>query len=71
MNSNEDLIQTFYAAFAKLEYKTMQNSYADEAIFNDPVFGILQGQQIRTMWKMLCTNATKFLLQFDKIKADD
>jgi ketosteroid isomerase-like protein len=71
MNANENVIQTFYTAFAKRDYETMQDSYADEAIFNDPVFGILHGEQIRSMWQMLCTNATKFSLQFDKIQADD
>lgn len=71
MNINKEVIKTFYTAFAKLDYKTMQACYDDNAIFNDPVFGILHGEQIRTMWKMLCTNAKNFSLQFDDINADD
>jgi ketosteroid isomerase-like protein len=71
MNTNEEVMQTFYTAFAKLDYTTMQTSYADDAVFNDPVFGILHGEQIRTMWKMLCTNAKDFSLHFDKVQADE
>ena len=58
MNINEELIQKFYASFARLDYKTMQNSYADNAIFNDPVFGLLQGNEVKAMWQMLCMNAS-------------
>ncbi len=71
MNINEEVIQTFYSAFAKRDYITMQSSYADEAVFNDPVFGILHDDQVRTMWQMLCTNAKNFSLQFDSVLADD
>ena len=69
MNINEQLIHTFYTAFSKLDYKTMQDCYKDEAIFNDPVFGILHGEQIKKMWKMLCTNARDFSLQYSNAEA--
>ena len=71
MNINEELIQKFYTSFAKLDYKTMQNSYADNAIFNDPVFGILQGDEVKAMWQMLCMNAKDFSLTFDSVNSDE
>ncbi len=71
MNSNEELIQKFYTAFAELDYKAMQNCYADNAIFNDPVFGILQGNEVRAMWQMLCLNAKDFSLTFNTVKSDE
>ena len=71
MNINEEVIKTFYTAFAKLDYTTMQNCYDDEAVFNDPVFGILHGKQIGSMWKMLCTGARDFSLEFDKPEAGE
>lgn len=70
MNNNEELIQTFYDAFARLDYSTMQNSYAADPIFNDPVFGILQGHEPAAMWEMLCKNAKDFSLHADKIEVD-
>ena len=71
MNINEGVIQSFYTAFARLDYATMQRSYDDDAIFNDPVFGILQGEQVRSMWKMLCTNAKNFSLEFKQVEAGE
>lgn len=71
MNNNEVVIQKFYNAFAELDYKTMQNSYADNAIFNDPVFGILQGNEIKAMWQMLCMNAKDFSLTFNSVNSDE
>ena len=70
MNNNEELIQTFYDAFTRLDYTTMQNCYAADPIFNDPVFGILQRDEVRAMWEMLCKNAKDFTLQADKIEVD-
>ena len=71
MNENEELIQTFYDAFARLDYKTMQSCYSDDPVFNDPVFGILQGDEVRAMWEMLCKNAKDFSLTFSDIELLD
>ncbi len=71
MNLNEELIQKFYSAFATLDYNTMQNCYADNAIFNDPVFGILEGNEVKAMWRMLCINAKDFSLIFNSVNSDE
>jgi ketosteroid isomerase-like protein len=68
---NEAIIQRFYTAFQKLDYATMQDCYSQDAIFNDPVFGILQGDELRAMWEMLCKNAKDFSLQFSNIQLLD
>ncbi len=70
MNNNEELIQTFYNAFSRLDYTTMQNCYLANPVFNDPVFGILQGDEVKAMWEMLCKNAKDFSLHTDKIIVD-
>ena len=67
---NKELIQTFYDAFARLDYKTMQSCYNNDPVFNDPVFGILQGNEVRAMWEMLCKNAKDFSLQYSSIEMD-
>ena len=68
---NEEIIQRFYTAFQKLDYKTMQDCYSQDIIFNDPVFGVLQGDEARAMWEMLCKQATKFSLIFSDIRLLD
>jgi ketosteroid isomerase-like protein len=70
MNDNKDLIKTFYDAFSKLDFRTMQSCYNDNPIFNDPVFGILQGDEVKAMWEMLCKNARDFSLQYSSIEVD-
>lgn len=70
MNNIEELIQKFYDAFARLDYETMQDCYSANPIFNDPVFGVIQGNEVKAMWEMLCKNAKDFNLQVDKIEVD-
>lgn len=71
MNGNEQLIQRFYTAFQQLDYTTMQQCYSKDAIFNDAVFGILQGPEVGAMWEMLCRNAKDFSLTFSDIQLLD
>lgn len=71
MNTNEQLITRFYTAFQQLDYITMQDCYSDDAVFSDPVFGLLQGEEVKAMWEMLCKNAKNFSLQFSNIQLLD
>lgn len=71
MTTNEKTIHTFYTAFQQLDYATMQSCYSDEAVFSDPVFGLLDIQETRAMWEMLCKNATGFSLVFGNIQELD
>src|SRR5688572_29417437 len=71
MNRNEELIRRFYTAFQKLDYKTMQDCYSEDPVFNDAVFGLLEGEAVGAMWEMLCRNARDFSLDFSNIKLLD
>ncbi len=71
MHPNEALIVKFYTAFQQLDYTTMQQCYSDDAIFNDPAFGLMDADHTRAMWKMLCTRAKDFSLRFGDIKILD
>jgi ketosteroid isomerase-like protein len=71
MHPNEQLIHRFYTAFQQLNYQTMQDCYSDDPVFNDNVFGLLEGDQVFAMWEMLCKNARDFSLQFSNIKMLD
>ena len=65
------LLNRFYSAFQQLDYKTMQDCYSDEVIFNDPVFGLLEGNEAKAMWEMLCRNAKDFSLIYSDIEVLD
>ena len=71
MHKNEKLIHEFYKAFQKLDWQSMQNCYADDVHFSDPVFTDLKGNEAMAMWHMLCAKAKDFELSFHNIKADD
>jgi len=69
--SNSELVNRFYSAFQKLDYVTMQDCYDDEVIFLDPAFGVLNGEEVKSMWEMLAKNAKDFSLVFSDIKVED
>jgi ketosteroid isomerase-like protein len=71
MQSNTETITRFYTAFQKLDYQTMNSCYSDDIVFNDPAFGILRGDEARSMWEMLCKNAKEFSLTFSNIQLLD
>jgi ketosteroid isomerase-like protein len=71
MSDNKQVIERFYSAFQKLDYKTMQDCYSDDIIFSDPVFLVLKGDEAKSMWEMLCKNAKEFSLTFSDIELLD
>ncbi|HMD01314.1 MAG TPA: nuclear transport factor 2 family protein [Ferruginibacter sp.] len=69
MESNRDeIINKFYSAFNKLDHATMNSCYSEDIAFHDPVFGLLQGFQVRAMWEMLCKNATDLSITWMNIQ---
>lgn len=71
MSDNKQVIERFYSAFQKLDYKTMQDCYSEDIIFSDPVFLVLRGSEVKAMWEMLCKNAKDFSLGFSDIELLD
>ena len=51
---NQDTIQRFYDAFARLDADTMAACYADDAQFEDEVFTLNGKREVMGMWRMLC-----------------
>lgn len=48
------LIEKFYRAFDKLDAETMIDCYHEQIVFEDPAFGVLEGNRAKNMWRMLC-----------------
>jgi ketosteroid isomerase-like protein len=71
MSNDQQVIERFYSAFQKLDYRTMNDCYSDDIVFNDPVFGLLMGNEAKVMWEMLCKNARDFSLTFSNIQLLD
>ena len=71
MTNHRELIVTFYTAFQQLDHAAMNRCYSEDAVFFDPVFGLLQGDAVKAMWEMLCVNARDFSLVFSNINELD
>jgi len=71
MDTNKQVIEKFYTAFQKLDYQTMNSWYSDDIVFSDPAFGLLRGEEAKSMWEMLCKNAKDFSLTFSNIQLLD
>jgi ketosteroid isomerase-like protein len=66
---NAALIQQFYSAFKKRDYKTMQACYHKDAVFSDPVFRNLNSKEVKAMWQMLLTSAKDLEVEFKDVNA--
>ena len=69
--TNKELVETFYRAFSNRDAEAMNACYADDIVFSDPVFGLIQGAEVRAMWQMLCGNAQDFELSYGPIEEVD
>jgi ketosteroid isomerase-like protein len=67
---NKQLIETFYRSFAAGDAGGMVNCYADDIQFEDPAFGPLKGNDVKSMWRMLLKNKG-VKITASNIKADD
>lgn len=68
-----DVISKFYEAFNRLDADTMASCYHDEVVFEDPAFGILEGDRAKAMWQMLCNSqkGKDFKIEVSKIRETD
>lgn len=68
---NADLIEHFYAAFARMDGATMAACYAPGAHFSDPVFTDLRGEEPGAMWRMLTGRAKDLEVRLVEHQASD
>src|SRR5215813_12771301 len=65
-----ELIERFYAAFARRDGAAMAALYAPDATFRDPVFGELDGEQAGAMWQMLTGRAEDLSVELAEHESD-
>ncbi|MGB7211054.1 MAG: nuclear transport factor 2 family protein [Gemmatimonadales bacterium] len=71
MTAPADLIENLYTAFAAHDHAAMARCYAADATFSDPVFTGLRGNDVRTMWRMLCERGRDLRIVFRDVRAKD
>ncbi len=68
MCSEQNIIEQFYEAFQKADAEKMTNCYHDEVVFEDPAFGILEGDRAKNMWRMLCESSKDLKIEISNVK---
>ena len=68
---NAAVIERLYAALDAQDGETMASLYTDDAVFSDPAFGELHGDEVGAMWRMLCEQATDLSVTATDVEADD
>lgn len=53
-----DVLERFYAAFARRDWEAMGALYHADARFSDPVFPDLDAAGVRALWRMLLSSGT-------------
>ena len=66
--ANAALIDRFYEAFARRDHATMAACYAPDATFSDPVFQDLRGDEVTSMWRMLCERGTDLEIRHSAVE---
>jgi ketosteroid isomerase-like protein len=70
-HSNQELIEDFYAAFARRDGEAMAECYLPWARFSDPVFVDLRDEEPGAMWRMLTGRARDLEVRLLEHEADD
>jgi ketosteroid isomerase-like protein len=70
MHANAELLEHFYASFARRDAAAMVACYAPDATFRDPIFD-LAGSNVGAMWTMLCERGRDLALDWRDVRADD
>lgn len=72
MIENEKTLIKFYTAIANADTKTMCKFYHGDIQFRNPVLGLLKGNDVCDMWKMLIKKSKgEIKIEFSNIKATE
>ena len=68
---NAMLIERLYQGLRDLDGDAMAACYAPDARFEDPAFGVLVGEQVGGMWRMLTSRSDGIEVELSNVEADD
>ena len=69
--SNQDVLESFYAAFARKDGDVMAAAYSPGATFSDPVFVGLKDGEPGAMWQMLTSRSGDLVVELVSCSADE
>ncbi|SDD35446.1 Ketosteroid isomerase-related protein [Niabella drilacis] len=69
--TNIEIIESFFTAFGNRNHQAMNALYSDDIVYSDPLFGMLEGQQVMDKWEMICRDIRDFRLTVIKSEEID
>lgn len=70
MPETAEIITSLYEALGRRDGDGMAELYADGAAFSDPAFGLLNADQVRAMWRMLCERGKDLRVETSNLQAE-
>jgi len=68
---HKNLIRKFYESFSSGDADGMAACYHPDIVFEDPAFGVLRGNEVSAMWRMLLERSKGELeISFNSVEAD-
>ncbi|WP_300601123.1 nuclear transport factor 2 family protein [Niabella sp.] len=69
--TNIEIIDLFFTAFKNLDHQAMNALYSDDIVYSDPLFGMLEGEEVKDKWEMVCNDIRDFRLTVIKTEEID
>ena len=66
-----ELIERLYDGLDRHDGEAMASCYAPDAVFSDPAFGELRGEEVGGMWRMLCSRAGRLDVELAEREAGE
>ncbi len=67
---SDQTIEALYAGLNAHDGEAMAACYADDAVFEDPAFGVLDHGDVKHMWRMLCSSTKDLVVDLREHGAD-
>ena len=72
MTPNETTIIKFYTALANANVAEVRECYHADIQFRDPAFGLLKGEEVSQMWKMLIERSKGTIkIEYSEVQANE
>lgn len=65
---NYTIIESFFDALYHENSKLLNSFLTDDIVFEDPIMGRLEGDEVRYWWQLLCEKVQDFTLEYHKIE---
>lgn len=68
---SQEVVDRFYTSLKDGRGEDMAACYSDDAVFEDPAFGELHGEDARDMWRMLCERSTDLTVEHTVLESTE